>query len=209
MGKERKQFFHSLPKELTYEPYSTVTIGKHSIGDNKPVFIIAEVGANHRGDIKNAFMLIDKAKEARADAVKFQHLTHDKIAADNIVYDKWHGKSVGTLSGFYKSAEMPYEWTQKLISYASKRGIMFLSTPFDKEAVEVLDKAKVGAYKIASYELTDDILISYIAKKDKPIILSTGMADIEEISHAIKTIQHTGNNQIVLLHCISKHNESD
>jgi len=203
MGKERKEFFKSLPKELTYKPYDNVTIGKYIIGKNRPVFIIAEAGGNHRGNINNAFKLINKAKEAKADAIKFQHLTHNKIAADNIVYDTWNGKPVGALSNFFKSAELPYEWTPKLIAYARKKGIMFLSTPFDKEAVNILNKSKVDAFKIGSYELTDDILLSCIAKTKKPIILSTGMADMEEIAHAIKTIQQAGNKQIILLHCVS------
>ncbi len=203
MGKERELFFSKQPQGLTYEPLQTVKMGHFTIGRDHPTFIIAEVGANHRGDIGMAYKLIDKAKEAGADAVKFQHITHDRIAADVVVYDDWHGKSIGALSEFYKSAEMPYEWTEKLIQYAAKKEILFLSTPFDKEAVDVLDKAEVAAFKVASYELTDDILLSYIASKGRPVIISTGMADLEEVAHAVKVIQHTGNNQIIILHCVS------
>lgn len=167
-----------------------VSIGKHKIGDDEPTFIIAEVSANHRGNIQTALSAIDSAKEAGADAVKFQHLTHDKIAAE-------------PLASFYKSAELPYEWTPKLIARAKEKNITFLSTPFDKDAVDVLVKANVPAFKIASYEMTDDILLRYVAKKGKPIILSTGMAYLKEIKHAVEIITNEGNNKIIVLHCVS------
>jgi len=180
-----------------------VKIGNKLVGKGQPTFIIAEVGANHRGKLQGALKAIELAAKFGADAVKFQHLTHDKIAADTVVYDDWHGKAIGALSGFYKSAELPYEWTPKLVAHAKKCGVMFLSTPFDMEAVDVLDKANVAAFKIASYELTDDLLLEYIAKKGRPIILSTGMAYLEEVAHAVRVIRKAGNNKIVLLHCVS------
>jgi N-acetylneuraminate synthase/N,N'-diacetyllegionaminate synthase len=203
MGKERKKFLNSLPKHLTYEPLEVVKIGDRLVGKGHPVFIIAEVGANHHGKIESALKAIELAAKFGADAVKFQHLTHNKIAADIVVYDEWNGKQVGALSGFYKSAELPNAWTKKLVAHAKKNGVIFLSTPFDTEAVDVLDKAGVPAFKVASYEMTDDILLRYIAKKGKPIILSTGMAYLEEVAHAIRIIQESGNNQIILLHCVS------
>lgn len=203
MGKERRKFFRKLPKNLTYEPMETVKIGMLLVGKGQPTFIIAEAGANHRGKIENAYKLIDKAKQAGADAVKFQHLTHDRTAADILVYDDWHDKTIGALSGFYKSAEMPYEWTEKLARYAEKLKIIFLSTPFDKEAVDVLDKAGVAAFKVASYELTEDLLLDYIASKGRPMIISTGMAYLEEVAHAVSVVNQAGNNQIILLHCVS------
>ncbi|MBI3634343.1 MAG: N-acetylneuraminate synthase family protein [Candidatus Yonathbacteria bacterium] len=203
MGRERKQFFDGLPKNLTYEPVKVVKIGDRLVGEGQPVFVIAEVGANHRGKIENALKLIELASEAGADAIKFQHLKHDKIAADTVVYEEWHGKPVGVFSEFYKSAEMPFEWTEKLIAHAKKHNIMFLSSPFDKDAVNLLDTAGVPAFKVASYELTDDILLRHIARKGKPVILSTGMAYLEEVAHAVRVIQEEGNNEIVILHCIS------
>lgn len=204
MGKERDNYFKKLPKNLMYQPVDTVRIGKKIVGAGQPVFIIAEVGANHRGDIKNALRFIDMAAKSGADAVKFQHLIHDKIAADTPIDISWHGKSGWkTLSEFYKSSELPYEWTGRLVEYAKKKNIIFLSTPFDKKAVDVLAKAKVPAFKVASYEMTDDILLRYIARQDKPIILSTGMAYLEEVAHATRIIQEEGNNDIILLHCVS------
>lgn len=167
-----------------------VCIGKHLVGEGQPVFIIAEVSANHRGQIETALSAIDAAAEAGADAVKFQHLTAEKIAAE-------------PLSAFYKSAELPYAWTPKLSARAKERNIIFLSTPFDHEAVDVLDDVGVPAFKVASYEMTDDILLRYIAKKGKPIILSTGMAYMEEVKHAVDVIRQAGNEQIAVLHCVS------
>jgi len=203
MGKERDTFFKAQPSILGYEPLETVVIGNRIVGKGHPAFIIAEVGANHRGDINVALHAIDNAVEAGADAVKFQHLTGTKIAADTVIYDEWHGKAIGPLSGFYKSAEFPYEWTERLMAHAKERGIMFLSTPFDTDAVDVLARAGVDAYKVASYEMTDDILLRYIAKQGKPVILSTGMAYLEEVAHAVHVIQEAGNMQIAVLHCVS------
>lgn len=168
----------------------SIRIDEREVGDGTPVFIIAEVSANHRGNIETALSAIDAAAEAGADAVKFQHLTHDTIAAE-------------PLSSFYTSAEMPYEWTPRLVARAEERNIIFLSTPFDREAVDVLDAAGAPAFKVASYEMTDDILLRYIAKKEKPIILSTGMAYLEEVKHAVDVILHEGNEQIAALHCVS------
>ena len=203
MNEERKNFFKSLPKNLTYDPVEVVKIGDRLVGKGQPVFIIAEASANHRGKLENALKMIELAAGAGADVIKFQHLTHDKIAADTTIYDKQSEKPIGTLSDFYRSAEMPPEWTKKLIAHAKKHNIMFLSSPFDKEAVDELDAAGVPAFKVASYELTDDILLRHIAQKGKPIILSTGMAYLEEVAHAVRVIQEEGNNKIILLHCIS------
>lgn len=203
MGLERRKYLDGLPGNLSYEQVDVVKIGDKLIGKDQPVFVIAEVGANHRGKIENALKAIELAADFGADAVKFQHLTHDKIAADTVVYDSWNGKKIGPLSSFYQSAELPNEWTEKLISHAKKCGVMFLSTPFDTDAVDILAKADVPAFKVASYEMTDDLLLGYIAKKGKPIILSTGMAYLEEVAHAVRVIQENGNNQIVLLHCVS------
>lgn len=181
----------------------TIQIGDCKVGEGNPVFIIAEVSANHRGNIETALSAIDAAAAAGADAVKFQHLTGDKIAADIPIDAIWNGKPVGTLSAFYAKSEMPYEWTSKLIARAKEKNIIFLSTPFDVEAVDVLDKANVPAFKIASYEMTDDILLRYIAKKGRPIILSTGMAYLEEVKHAVDVVRQEGNEKIVVLHCVS------
>lgn len=202
MGKERDEFFKAQPAHLTYAPQETVSIGGHLVGKGEPCFIIAEIGGNH-GDLDTARSAIDAAADAGCDAIKFQHLTGTKIAADTIIYDEWHGKPIGPLSGFYSSVELPNEWTEELIAHAKKRDIMFLSTPFDTDAVDLLDAAGVPAFKVASYELTDDVLLRHIARKGKPIIISTGMAYLEEVTHAVRVIQEEGNNDLIVLHCVS------
>ncbi|MCC6290751.1 N-acetylneuraminate synthase family protein [Candidatus Nomurabacteria bacterium] len=168
----------------------TVNIGGRCVGEGQPVFIIAEVSANHRGKIETALSAIDIAADAGADAVKFQHLTHNKIAAE-------------PLSDFYKSAELPDGWTEKLVERSKKKNIFFLSTPFDLEAVDLLDEIGVPAFKVASYEMTDDVLLRHISRKGKPIILSTGMAYLEEVKHAINVIKQEDNEQVIALHCVS------
>lgn len=203
MGKERELFFEQLPEHLTSDPVATVLLGNRLVGEGQPVFIIAEIGANHRGKIENALKAIDSAAEAGANAVKFQHITADRLAADTVIYDTWNGKEIGPLSGFYKDAALPYEWTEALIARANEQGIMFLSSPFDIEAVDVLHTAGVAGFKIASYELTDDVLLKHVARTLKPIIISTGMAYLEEVAHAVRIIQEEGNTQIVILHCTS------
>lgn len=204
MNEERNEFLAQLPKNLSGKAVDVVNIGGRLIGAGQPCFIIVEVGANHRGDIKNAMRLIDEASETGADCVKFQHIKATGIAADTPVNIDWKGKSgFSTFSEFYKPSEMPYEWTEELMKHAKEKGIMFLSTPFDKESVDLLDSLGVPAFKVASYEMIDDIFLRYIARKGKPIILSTGMAYLEEVAHAIRVINEEGNYDIVLTHCTS------
>lgn len=203
MGKERDAFFKAQAEHSTYEPLSRVVIGDRVVGEGQPCFIIGEIGANHGGDLSVARSAITAAKEAGCDAVKFQHITGSKIAADTFIYEEWHGKEIGPLSDFYKSAELSNEWTLELAAHAKEAGILFLSTPFDTEAADVLDAAGVAAFKVASYELTDDVLLAHVAKKGKPVIISTGMGYLEEVAHAIRVIQEAGNNNIIVLHCTS------
>lgn len=181
-----------------------INIGDREVGDGQPAFIIAEVSANHRGKLEVAMNAIENAAKAGADAVKFQHLTAEKIASDISVSFEWKGqKDFKTLSEFYKKSELPYAWTSKLVAHAKKNNIMFLSTPFDHEAVDVLDAAGVPAFKNASYEMTDDILLRYMAAKKKPVILSTGMAYMEEVRHAVHVLHTAGCKDVIALHCVS------
>lgn len=182
----------------------SVKIGNKIIGPGRPTFIIAEAGSNHDRDLSQAKKLIDIAANAGADAVKFQTFTADKIAADtddDVVKlgDEYQG--VPTLYQLYKGLELPREWQGELKQYADEKGIMFLSTPFDYDAVDELDALGIEAYKIASFEMVDLPFLKYIAKKGKPIILSTGMADLGEIEEALGAIYSQGNDQVVLLHC--------
>jgi len=177
-----------------------VKIGNKLIGEGEPCFIIAEIGSNHNGNLDTAKRLIDIAVESGADAVKFQI-----FRAENL-YSKYtpefsylEGQNVYEL---IKRIETPREWIKGLAEYCRKKGIIFLATPSDFEAVDILNKY-VPAFKIASFEIVDLEHIRYIAEKGKPIIISTGMANLGEIEDAIRVAKSVGNEDIILLHCNS------
>ncbi|MDO4189586.1 MAG: pseudaminic acid synthase [Lachnospiraceae bacterium] len=172
----------------------------------KSTYIIAEMSANHAGDINRAKEIIYAAKESGADCIKIQTYTPDTMTIDcnkswfNIDNGTWCGENLYSL---YKKAYTPWEWQGELKEEANKIGIDFLSTPFDKTSVDFLEELGVNFYKIASFELVDIPLLKYVASKGKPIILSTGMATLGEIEDAVNTIRSNGCNQIVLLKCAS------
>ena len=175
--------------------------GKH-IGEEEPCFIIAEAGSNHNGSLEQAKELIDVAVEAGADAVKFQIYTAETLYSKytpEFSYLNLKGQNVYEL---IKDIETPREWIQELAGYCKDRDILFLATPFDFEAVDILDKY-VPSFKIASFEITDLELLKYAAEKGKPMIISTGMVNLGEIEDAITAIKSVGNEDIVLLHCNS------
>lgn len=181
---------------------SKVQIANRIIGEGEPCFVIAEVGSNHDGKLEQAKQLIDIAANSGADVVKFQTFRADKIAArtmDKVVNVDIAGSK--TLHTLYKKMELPQEWPSELADYARDKGIIFLSTPFDEEAVDELDALGIPAFKVASFELVHLSLLKYIAQKGKPIILSTAMANLGEIEEAIETILEEDNDQIILLHC--------
>jgi len=184
-----------------------VDINGRKIGPGFPVYIVAELSANHRQKLDEAIELIRVAKEVGADAVKLQTYTPDTmtIQCDNPEFrigggTLWDGK---TLYDLYSEAYMPWEWQPKLKKLADDLGIDLLSTPYDKTAVDFLEEMGVPAYKVASFEIVDIPLIEYIASKGKPIILSTGMAALEEIEEAVQAARKAGASQIALLKCTS------
>jgi pseudaminic acid synthase len=172
------------------------------------VYFIAEMSANHAGDINNALGIVRAAKEAGADCVKVQTYTADTMTLDcDLDYFKvkgglWDGY---TLYKLYKEAGMPWEWQKKIKDEAEKWGLDFLSTPFDATSVDYLEYIGIEMYKIASYELTDIPLLKYVAQKGKPMLLSTGMGDKGEIAKAVDTVRACGNERIVLLKCTSEY----
>lgn len=176
------------------------------IGEGQPVYIIAEMSANHAGSIKRAKEIIRAAKESGADCIKIQTYTPDTLTIDcdnsyfQIENGTWEGENLYSL---YGKAYTPWEWQQELKEEADRVGIDFLSTPFDNTAVDFLEKIGLEFYKIASFEMVDLPLISYVASKGKPIIMSTGMATLEEIREAVEAVQETGNTQLALLKCSS------
>ncbi len=171
-------------------------------------FIIAELSANHNGSIERAFESIKAAKEAGADAVKIQTYTADTmtIPCDNddfkIKGGLWDGLNLYDL---YKEAHTPYEWHKPLFDYAQEIGIMIFSSPFDKTAVDLLEELNTPLYKVASFEIIDLPLIKYIAQTKKPMIITTGMANLEEITEAVEVAKENGCTDLVLLHCISSY----
>jgi len=177
-----------------------VKIGNKTVGDGYSTYIIAEIGANHNCNMKIAKELIDKAADAHVDSVKFQ-----TYKAEELYSKKTPQFSKDDMKPFdlIKSVELPRKWHKELFEYAVEKNLHFISSPFDFEAVDLLNKIGVPAFKIASFEITDLELLKYTAEKKKPIILSTGMADFEEISEALETIRSTGNDDIILLHCNS------
>jgi len=177
------------------------------IGENQPVFIIAELSANHIQNFDLAVKTIEAMKESGADAVKLQTYTPDTMTIDSdSEYFQikqgtiWDGK---TLYQLYKEAHTPWEWQSKLKKIAEDLGLIFFSTPFDKTAVEFLEDMDVPAYKVASFEITDIPLIEYIASKGKSVIISTGIATLSDIEEVVSACKKMGNNQIALLKCTS------
>ncbi|MDD5929208.1 MAG: pseudaminic acid synthase [Spirochaetales bacterium] len=172
-------------------------------------FIIAEMSANHNHKIDNAFSIIKAAKEAGADAVKFQTYTADTITlnCDNEYFQikqgtLWDGT---TLYKLYQQAYTPWEWHKELFDYARSLGLIVFSTPFDKTAVDFLEELDNPIYKIASFEITDIPLIEYAASKGKPMIISTGIANKDEITDAVEACRRVGNHDITLLKCTSEY----
>ena len=174
----------------------------------KNCFIVAEISANHGQSFNRAVALIKKAKECGVDAVKFQCYTPDTLTIDSnrkyfiIKHPKWGGK---TLYQLYKEAYTPWDWLKKLKNVAEDLGLVFFATAFDKTAVDFLEELDVPIHKIASFELVDLPLIEYIAKTKKPLILSTGMATLEEIKEAVDTAKKAGAKDIILLKCVSSY----
>ncbi|MBA11759.1 MAG: pseudaminic acid synthase [Gammaproteobacteria bacterium] len=176
------------------------------INQYEPPYIIAEMSANHNGSIENAYRIIDMAISCGADAVKLQTYRPDTITMDlktpefMIKGGLWDGQSLFEL---YESAFMPWDWHKPLFEYANKNKITIFSSPFDNSAVDLLEDLNAPAYKIASFEAVDLPLIRYVAKTGKPIIISTGMADAEEIDEAVEAAKEGGCKEIALLHCVS------
>jgi len=186
--------------------HRTICIDGRTIGQAARPYIIAEISANHNGNIETACRLIDEAKRADADAVKLQTYRPDTITLDcdsedfRIHGGLWDGR---TLYELYEEAHTPWEWHAPLFEHARKAGITAFSSPFDNTAVDLLEELNVPAYKIASFEAVDLPLIKYVASTGKPMIISTGMADDEEIREAINAAREGGCSQLAILHCVS------
>lgn len=183
-----------------------IHIDGRAIGPEYPPYVIAELSANHNGLLETALRIIDEAKKAGADAVKLQTYTPDTLTLDcdsedfRIRGGLWDGY---TLYELYRQASMPWEWHAPLFDHARKAGITIFSSPFDRTAVDLLEDLNAPAYKIASFEVIDLPLISYAASTGKPLIISTGMADADEIREAIEAARDAGCTELSVLHCVS------
>ena len=182
-----------------------IKIENHVISENSPTYIVAEMSANHNMDFNRAKEIIKAAKESGADAIKIQTYTPDTITIDSDMpafraSDIWNAK---TLYELYKKAYTPWEWQKALKEYATSLGLDFFSSPFDLSAVDFLEELNVPAYKIASFEITDIPFLKYVASKGKPVIISTGIAQLKDIQEALDACKEVGNDQVILLKCTS------
>ena len=169
-----------------------IKIGRKWVGDSSPVFIMAEAGINHNGSVKMAKKMISEAKNSGADAIKFQTFKADDLARPDSKFYK-----------IFKKLEFEDEEFYEISDYAKQKKLIFCSTPFSEKATDLLWKLKVPVFKIASGDLTHIPLIKHTAKNNKPMIISTGMANMKEVTNAVKAIESTGNSKIIIMHSVS------
>lgn len=183
-----------------------IEIAGRRIGAGHEPYVICEISANHNGDLNRALSLIDAAAATGADAIKIQTYTPDTMTIDHpgadfqITGGPWSGRSLYDL---YSEAQTPFEWHGAMFDRARDRGVTLFSTPFDESAADLLADLGAPAFKIASFEAIDLPLIAHVARKGKPMIISTGMSNLGEIGDAVRTARDNGCDQLALLHCVS------
>ncbi len=198
---------------LNFNISNRIKIGKFIVSNKNPCLIVAELSGNHGGKKKNVFKAIDLISKSGANAIKLQSYEPNTITLNSkkkyfFIDDNsiWRGKYLYDL---YKSAYTPFSWHEDIFKYAKKKGLLIFSSPFDKSSVDMLEKLGCPCYKIASPEITDLELINYASKTKKPIIISTGIANIKDINLAIEQCKNNNNNKIILLNCISSYPAKD
>jgi N-acetylneuraminate synthase/N,N'-diacetyllegionaminate synthase len=183
-------------------------IGGHQIGRGAPCFIVAEAGVNHNGDLHLARQLVDAAAASGSDAVKFQSFVASDVATPDAEPARYQREATGdslTQRSLLGALELPEEAFEELARFARGRGILFLSSPFDHRSADYLESLDVPAYKISSGEITNLPFLRYVARKGKPVILSTGMATLGEIEEAVQAVRDEGVEEILLLHCVTSY----
>jgi N-acetylneuraminate synthase len=191
---------------------TSIEIAGRRIGPDYEPYVICEVSANHNGSLDRALEMLDAAAATGADAIKIQTYTPDTMTIDHdgpdfrIVGGLWGGR---TLYDLYSEAQTPFEWHEALFDRARSLGVTLFSTPFDESAADLLDELGAPAFKIASFEAIDLPLIAYVARKKKPMIISTGMSNEGEIADAVRTARENGCEQLALLHCVSSYPAPD
>ena len=178
------------------------------IGPGQPCFIIAEAGVNHNGSLEMARQLVDAAARAGADAVKFQTFKAEKVIAPQAPKAAYQLQTTGTGESqldMVKRLELSFDAFRELYVYCQDKGIRFMSTPFHEESVDFLDELNVAVFKVPSGEITNLPFLAHVARKGKPMIVSTGMSNLGEVEAAVRTIEETGNHDLVLLHCVSNY----
>lgn len=190
------------------EPLGTVSIGKHLIGPGNPVFIIAEAGVNHNGDLRLAKQLVDVAVQAGADAVKFQTYRAEEVVSVAAPKARYQAETTGTQEShleMLKRLELLPAAHRELIEQCHAHDLVFLSTPFDMASADLLEELNVPAYKIPSGEITNWPFLEHVASKRRPVILSTGMSDLSEVEQAVRVLRVAGCSELVILHCTSSY----
>lgn len=193
---------------VTPPPVGSVKIGERLVGPGHRCFVIAEAGVNHNGDVKMAQRLIDAAAAAGADAVKFQTFSAEQLVspvAPKAAYQQQTTGAAESQLAMLQRLELPRAAYPELQSHARSRDVLFLSTPFDEESADLLEALGVPAFKIGSGEITNLPFLAHVARKARPVILSTGMSDLGEVASAVEVLRQSGNDQLVLLHCVSSY----
>jgi len=186
-----------------------IKIGKKFVGDEEPAFIIADIGANFDGSLEKAKQLALAVKEAGGDVVKIQSFLQPKIVSGKgfaqMKLKGVHGSWGKPVEQVFKEVEFPRKWHKEFFDYCKKIGITVSSSPYDFEAVDLMENLGVNFYKIGSGEITWHEMLEYIARKNKPIILATGASTLDEVAEAVRVIEHTGNKNLILLQCITNY----
>lgn len=187
---------------------SAIEVAGRLIGPGHACFIIAEIGVNHDGDLERARLLIDAAARAGADAVKFQTFSADRLVvsdAPKAGYQLRGTPEDETQLEMLRRLELPLQAYRQLIEHGCERKVLFMSTPFDEGSADFLDDLGVPVFKIPSGEITNLLFLAHVARKGKPMIISTGMSTLGEVETAVRTVEDAGNHQLVLLHCVSNY----